>query len=161
MCDHRRHKDDGRDLFDTGGEVANLQLSGALQLAISTHNYALMPEHIDVVIIGAGVIGLACARALARCGLDVVILENDDDFGLGTSACNSEVIHAGIYYPIGSLKARLCVTGREAIYAFCSTYGVELLRCRKLIVATTPQQVDSLDTIRARALPMALTICGS
>lgn len=78
------------------------------------------------------------ARALARYGLEVVILERNDDFGLETSARNNEVIHAGIYYPTGSLKARLCLLGREATYTFCFAYGVELLRCGKLIVATAP-----------------------
>jgi L-2-hydroxyglutarate oxidase LhgO len=111
-----------------------------------------MSEHIDAVVIGAGVVGLACARALAWSGLEVVIHERNDDFGMETSARNSDVIHAGICCPIGSLKAQLRLTSREAIYAFCFTYGVEHLRCGKLIVASETQQVDSLDTIRARAL---------
>jgi glycine/D-amino acid oxidase-like deaminating enzyme len=81
-------------------------------------------ESVPAVVIGAGVVGLACARALARRGIETVILERNDTFGSETSARNSEVIHAGLYYPSGSLKAALCVAGRRQLYEFCSTHGV-------------------------------------
>ena len=76
-------------------------------------------EKVDAVVIGAGVIGLAAARALARAGREVIVLEAADAFGTGISARNSEVIHAGIYYPKDSLKARLCVAGKQALYDYC------------------------------------------
>ena len=111
-----------------------------------------MTEQVDTVVIGAGVIGLACARALARAGRDVLILEQHTELGTETSARNSEVIHAGIYYPQDSLKARLCLQGRKQLYDFCRDYGVAHERCGKLIVASTPEQADSLHAIEARAV---------
>jgi L-2-hydroxyglutarate oxidase LhgO len=90
---------------------------------------------IDAIIIGAGVIGLATARELAMHGLSVIILESEKEFGSATSSRNSEVIHAGLYYPSGSLKARLCVEGKKELYAFCQSHGVAHRRCGKLIVA--------------------------
>jgi len=110
-----------------------------------------MTERIDTVVIGAGVIGLACARALARAGRDVLVMERHADIGTETSSRNSEVIHAGIYYPQASLKGQLCVEGRERLYDFCERFGVAHRRCGKLIVATTAQE-DALDGIRQRAL---------
>lgn len=110
-----------------------------------------MIERIDAVVVGAGVVGLACARALARRGREVVVLERNAAFGTETSARNSEVIHAGIYYPAGSLKARLCVAGRKRLYAFCEAYGVAHRRCGKLIVATNAGQQTKLLDIQARA----------
>ena len=109
-------------------------------------------EQVDTVVIGAGVVGLAVARALALAGREVLVLEQADTFGTATSARNSEVIHAGIYYPAGSLKARLCVAGRERLYAYCAERGVGHRRCGKLIVACNAAQVDELRAIRARAL---------
>jgi L-2-hydroxyglutarate oxidase LhgO len=109
-------------------------------------------EQVDCIVIGAGVIGLAVARELAGRGRQVIILERESRFGEGVSSRNSEVIHAGIYYPAGSLKARLCVRGRELLYAFCSRYGVPHRRCGKLIVATGPEQEEALQRIRAHAL---------
>ena len=97
-------------------------------------------ERIDAVVIGAGVVGLACARALARAGLETLILEQHNAIGTETSARNSEVIHAGIYYAAGSLKAELCVAGRNRLYAFCETHGVNHRRSGKLIVATSAGQ---------------------
>ena len=97
-------------------------------------------DAVDAVVIGAGVIGLACARALSRAGLETLILERHDAFGTETSARNSEVIHAGIYYPEGSRKARLCVSGRKRLYMFCESHGVSYRRCGKLIVANSPAQ---------------------
>jgi L-2-hydroxyglutarate oxidase LhgO len=90
----------------------------------------------DAVVIGAGVVGLAIARALAQGGRETLILEKNTHIGMETSARNSEVIHAGIYYPKGSLKAKLCVEGRDRLYAFCETHGVGHKRLGKLIVAT-------------------------
>ena len=111
-----------------------------------------MSLQVQAVVIGAGAVGLACARALALAGKEVIILERNTDFGLETSARNSEVIHAGIYYPPGSLKAMMCVQGRQRLYAFCQSYGVEHSRCGKLIVATSERQVSELKNIQARAL---------
>ena len=108
-------------------------------------------EAVDAVVIGAGVVGLAVARALALAGREVMLLEAADAFGTGTSARNSEVIHAGIYYPAGSLKARLCVQGKEQLYAYCAERGIAHQRCGKLIVATSAAQVDELHAIRQRA----------
>ena len=101
-------------------------------------------ESIEAVVIGAGVVGLACARELARRGFDTVILERHSAFGTETSARNSEVIHAGLYYPTGSLKARLCVAGRRQLYDFCATHAVSHQRCGKLIVATSAAQESKL-----------------
>src|ERR1700744_2882214 len=94
----------------------------------------------DAVVIGAGVVGLAIARRLAVAGLETVILEKNAHFGMETSARNSEVIHAGIYYPKDSLKARLCVAGRELLYDFCESHGVGHKRLGKLIVASHQDQ---------------------
>ncbi|HHW65980.1 MAG TPA: FAD-dependent oxidoreductase, partial [Rhodocyclaceae bacterium] len=80
-------------------------------------------EEVDAVVIGAGVVGLACAKQLAEAGREVIVLERETAFGTGISARNSEVIHAGLYYPPGSLKAQLCVQGRHALYAYCAARG--------------------------------------
>lgn len=109
-------------------------------------------DRVDCVVIGAGVVGLASARALALAGREVLVLEAEAAIGTGTSARNSEVIHAGIYYPQGSLKARLCVQGRRMLYAFCARAGVEHRRCGKLIVASEPEHVAGLEQIRQHAL---------
>ncbi len=108
-------------------------------------------EKIDCAIIGAGVVGLAVARTLAARRREVLILEAEAAFGTGISARNSEVIHAGIYYPAGSLKARLCVAGRQRLYAYCAERGIDHRRCGKLIVATGEAQRRELDGIAARA----------
>ncbi|MGV0983598.1 MAG: NAD(P)/FAD-dependent oxidoreductase [Limnohabitans sp.] len=108
-------------------------------------------EQIDAVVIGAGVVGLAVGRALALSGREVVVLESENAIGTGTSSRNSEVIHAGIYYPAGSLKARLCVQGKDMLYAYCAERGVAHQRLGKLIVATSPEQVPALDGIVAKA----------
>ena len=109
-------------------------------------------EQIDAVVVGAGVVGLAVARALAESGLETVVLEQFDAIGSVTSSRNSEVIHAGLYYPTGSLKARLCVEGRELLYTYCESRGVAHRRCGKLIVATDAAQVEQLDRIQAQAI---------
>src|SRR5262245_14250944 len=108
-------------------------------------------EKLDAVVIGAGVVGLAVARALALAGREVVILEGEDAIGTHTSSRNSEVIHAGIYYPKGSLKARACVQGKELLYEYCVSHGVPHRRCGKLIVATDEKQLDELRGIQAKA----------
>ncbi|PLX73226.1 MAG: FAD-dependent oxidoreductase [Azoarcus sp.] len=108
-------------------------------------------ETIDCVVIGAGVVGLACARALAQAGREVIILERETTFGSGISARNSEVIHAGLYYAPGSLKAHLCVSGRDKLYRYCAERGIGHQRCGKLLVAPRPQQTDALKNIHARA----------
>ena len=108
-------------------------------------------DKVDCIVIGAGVVGLAVARALALRGRDVMVLEAANAIGTGTSSRNSEVIHAGIYYPTGSLKARLCVQGKKMLYDYCAERGIGHSRCGKLIVATSPQQVEQLHSIIAKA----------
>ena len=110
-----------------------------------------MTETIDCAVVGAGVVGLAIARALALSGRDVIILESADAIGTGTSSRNSEVIHAGIYYPNNSLKALMCVRGRKLLYEYCQSHGVEHRRTGKLLVATTDDQLESLDKLRVSA----------
>ncbi len=110
-----------------------------------------METDFDVCVIGAGVVGLAAGRAAALSGRSVIILEAETDFGTHTSARNSEVIHAGIYYPAGSLKAELCVSGKDALYAYAAAKGVQHSQCGKYIVATAPEQVAQLEGIKARA----------
>ena len=106
---------------------------------------------IDAVVVGAGVVGLAVARRLAQAGLEVVIADGETDFGTWTSARNSEVIHAGIYYPPGSLKASLCVRGKALLYDYCSARDVPHRQCGKLIFAAWTDQVSALDAIQAAA----------
>ncbi|MFO1220709.1 MAG: NAD(P)/FAD-dependent oxidoreductase [Burkholderiaceae bacterium] len=108
-------------------------------------------ESVDCVVVGAGVVGLACARALAMAGREVVVVEAEDAFGTGTSARNSEVIHAGIYYPTGSLRAELCVRGKSLLYDFCASHGVNHRRCGKLIVAQNDAEHAQLQLIDERA----------
>jgi len=115
-------------------------------------HYTWRMDSVDAVVIGAGAVGLAVARTLAQRGREVLILEAADRFGSGVSSRNSEVIHAGIYYPRGSLKARLCVAGRELLYAYCSEHGVPHRRYGKLIVAGSAAQAAQLEQIRAGAL---------
>ena len=110
-------------------------------------------DKVDCVVIGAGVVGLAVARALALQGREVVVLEALDAIGTGTSSRNSEVIHAGIYYATGSLKAQLCVQGKQLLYAYCAARGLAHRRCGKLILATSKAQVAQLSAVidQARA----------
>ncbi len=109
------------------------------------------PDGVECVVIGAGVVGLAVARALALAGYEVLVLEAAGGIGAGISSRNSEVIHAGIYYAPGSLKARLCVQGKKMLYAYCAERGIDHLRCGKLLVATSQGQVVQLQGIIKRA----------
>ena len=106
---------------------------------------------VDVVVIGAGVIGLAVARAISRLGIDVMVLEAEYAIGMGTSSRNSEVIHAGIYYPQGSLKAQCCVRGRQMLYEYCDSHQVAYKRCGKLIVASEVSQESELADLLLKA----------
>lgn len=138
-----------------------------------------MSEAVDCVVVGGGVIGLAIARRLAISGQEVVILEAARQFGTGISSRNSEVIHAGLYHPTGSLKARLCLDGRRALYAYCRERGIAHQNPGKLIVAANWEQADRLEVIagqakangvddlemltaaQARALEPELACCGA
>ena len=110
-----------------------------------------MSERVDCVVVGAGVIGLAIARSLARNGREVIVLESENDIGTGTSSRNSEVIHAGIYYQPGSLKARLCVEGKDVLYRYCAERGVEHNRLGKLIVASQEKDLGTLRNLQETA----------
>jgi L-2-hydroxyglutarate oxidase LhgO len=110
-----------------------------------------MPHEIDCIIIGAGVIGLAIARTLAEANRDVLVLEAEGAPGTVTSSRNSGVIHAGLYYPPGSLRARLCVAGKRALYAYCDARGIPAPRCTKLVVATDPGEESTLALLAERA----------
>ncbi len=108
-------------------------------------------DEVDTLIVGAGVVGLACARALALAGRGVLILESAPGIGMGVSSRSSEVIHAGLYYPTGMLKTQLCVRGKSLLYDYCAARGVPHRRCGKLIVATADAQDAQLATLAARA----------
>lgn len=110
-----------------------------------------MTERIECAVVGAGAIGLAIAREMARRGHEVIVLEETDTIGSDTSSRNSEVVHAGIYYDAGSLKAKLCVEGRDLLYEFFDSHGVEYARCGKLIVATDDAQTAKLETLKSKA----------
>ena len=105
---------------------------------------------VDAIVIGAGVVGLAVARALSLSGLSVVVLEREASSGTVTSSRNSEVIHAGLYYPTGSLKAQLCVDGRRKLYAYAAERGVPLRRCGKLVVASDEGEIAAIEALHLR-----------
>ncbi len=110
-----------------------------------------MTTDVETIVIGAGVVGLAVGRALALQGQEVIVLERHDLIGSETSSRNSEVIHAGLYYPPGSLRAKLCVAGKHMLYRFCADNGVTAKRCGKLLVATRPEELDKLADISRTA----------
>jgi L-2-hydroxyglutarate oxidase LhgO len=109
-------------------------------------------DSVDALIVGAGVIGLAVARELALAGHEVIVIDKAEGIGTGTSSRNSEVIHGGLYYPRGSLKAQLCVEGRGALYAYCAERGIAHRRCGKLVVAVDDSEVPALEALHAQAL---------
>jgi len=109
-------------------------------------------EQIDTAVIGGGVVGLAAALAVARRGRSVCVLEKEPRPGMGTSTHNSQVIHAGIYYPAGSLKAKHCVEGARMLYEFCAAHGVPHRRCGKLIVAHDESEIPALEDLRAKGM---------
>lgn len=108
-------------------------------------------DTVNTVVVGAGVVGLAIARALAERGRDVLVLEGEAGIGQGTSSRNSEVIHAGLYYAPASLRARFCVEGRRALYDYCAERGIPHRRCGKLVVATSDGELDQLEALFERA----------
>ena len=108
-------------------------------------------DRVDCVVIGAGVVGLAIARRLALAGREVIVLEEAEGIGTITSSRNSEVIHAGIYYKAGSLMARMCVSGKRALYQYCADHGIPHRNCGKLIVATTSKETEKLQAIQSHA----------
>ena len=110
-----------------------------------------MMEKVGCVVIGAGVVGLAVGRALALAGRDVLVLDGADAIGTGISSRNSEVIHGGLYYPTGSLKALFCVEGRRSLYAFLESHKVEFWKCGKLVVATEAAEVERIEAIFQQA----------
>ncbi len=112
---------------------------------------------VNCVVVGAGVVGLAVAHALALSGCEVLVIESEGSIGTGVSSRNSEVIHAGIYYPPGSLKALHCVRGNELLYAYCEARNIDHKACGKLVVATSPAQVAKLQAITANAAANGLT----
>jgi glycerol-3-phosphate dehydrogenase len=114
-------------------------------------------ERIDVAVIGAGVTGLASARAIASRGHSVCVLERHPRPGVDTSTHNSGVIHAGIYYPAGTLKAQLCVEGRDLIYEFCARHGVPHVRSGKLIVAHDEHEIEALEALQRRGTENGVT----
>lgn len=114
-------------------------------------------EAVDCVVIGAGVVGLAVARALAMAGREVIVLDSENMIGTGTSSRNSEVIHAGIYYPQNSLKALCCVAGKHLLYDYCESHQVPHRRCGKLIVASDDNQLDTLKGIEQKAINNGVT----
>ncbi|MDA1133023.1 MAG: NAD(P)/FAD-dependent oxidoreductase [Proteobacteria bacterium] len=116
-----------------------------------------MPESVESIVVGAGVVGLAVAGALARSGKEVLVLESGDDLGSGVSSRSSEVVHAGLYYPRGSAKADLCVRGRRLLYAFCREHRVPFKEIGKIIVATAADEVPRLHDLHARGAANGVT----
>lgn len=126
-------------------------------MVIAQGSWSKIIEHVECVVIGAGIIGLACARALAMQGKDVVILDSAATFGTETSSRHSEVIHAGIYYPAGTHKAKLCVAGRQQLYAYCKDKHIPHKKIGKLIVASQEPEIATLHEIKAKAVANGVT----
>jgi L-2-hydroxyglutarate oxidase LhgO len=120
-------------------------------------NWSKIIDHVECVVIGAGIIGLACARDLAMQGKEVVILEAAATFGTETSSRHSEVIHAGIYYPPGTYKAKLCVAGKQQLYAYCKDKHIPHKQIGKLIVASQESEIATLHDIKAKAAANGVT----
>ncbi len=116
-----------------------------------------MTERVDCVVIGAGVIGLAIARELALAGREVIVLEAAEGIGTHTSSRNSEVIHAGLYYAKGSLKARLCVQGKDKLYAYCAERGIPHQRIGKVVVASDESEIEAVKSYVAKAAANGVT----
>ncbi len=116
-----------------------------------------MTPDVETIVVGAGAVGLAVAHALAQSGREVMVLEQHALIGSETSSRNSEVIHAGIYYPPGSLRATLCVRGKELLYRFCAEHGVPHARCGKLLVATHENQLPKLLAFKETAARNGVT----
>jgi lipoic acid synthetase len=136
--------------FRPGGQQADALFRGAGGPALRTEGVSF---DFDATVVGAGAVGLACGRALAKRGLSVLVLEKEPHIGQGVSSRNSEVIHGGLYYPTGSLKARLCVQGRRALYPFLESHKVDFRKCGKLVVATQEAEVERIEAIFEQASP--------
>src|SRR5262245_3300726 len=135
---------------DTRDECSSGHQKSSNCTTMPRHSESADLERIDVAVIGGGVTGLAAARAIASSGSSTVVLERHPRPGLDTSTHNSGVIHAGIYYPAGTLKARLCVEGRHLLYRFCAEHSVPHRRCGKLIVGTDDDEVAGLEALLTR-----------
>lgn len=127
-------------------------LKQAFASAKKTITTSASKEKVDCVVIGAGIVGIAIARELSIRGRDVLVLDSAATFGTGTSSRNSEVIHAGIYYPVNSFKARFCVRGRHLLYNYCSEHDVPHKRIGKLIVSTRTSEIPKLDALMNRGI---------
>jgi L-2-hydroxyglutarate oxidase LhgO len=133
-----------------GGPALGLKTISCV-VAVGAAEWKTEMDRVDAVVVGAGVVGLAVGRALAQRGLETLVLERENAIGTGVSSRNSEVIHAGLYYPEGSLKARLCVRGKQLLYALCESHGVPHRRCGKLVVATEAAQLAGLQALAGKA----------
>lgn len=128
-----------------------MRLLRQLSFASRRLSTAIDTIHTDAVVIGAGVVGLAIARELVNSGLEVILLDSSSYIGSGTTSRNSGVIHAGIYYPADSLKAKFCVHGKHKLYDFCHKYSIPHKRLGKLIVASSQDQIPELQALQAAA----------
>ena len=139
------------DATQTDSTETSITETSATEVSVTETRTARTDDaQIDAAVVGAGVVGLAAALAIANRGHSVCVLEREPQPGMGASTHNSQVIHAGIYYPAGSLKATHCVAGARLLYEFCERHGVPYRRCGKLIVAQTDREVVALETLRAR-----------
>lgn len=136
-----------RNLKPTWNLINVVDASKTIVRGISGGAETIAKERVDTVVIGAGVVGLAVARELSLRGREVLILDAASSFGTVTSSRNSEVVHAGIYYPPNSLKAKFCVRGRELLYKYCSEYEIPHKKIGKLIVATGSSEIPKLDLL--------------